>query len=80
MAEPPEGRLPPTFPTNGEATAAIASVTAAVEPMIASAAILTNDPDVLLTKEMLLRPSAPKRMVWVELNSSTDWLPRASRT
>ena len=48
--------------------------------MIASATILTNDPDVLLVKEMLLRPSAPKRMVWVAFNSSTDWLPRASTT
>ena len=76
IAEPPEGtsRFPPTIPVNGDAASST------VEPMIASATILTNDPDALLVKEMLLTPSAPNMIVWVELNSNTDRFPRASRT
>ena len=64
VEEPPEGGSLMISPVNGEATAATASSTpAAVELTTASATILTNDPDALLSKEMLLRPSAPKMMV-----------------
>ena len=73
MTEPLPGKRLPMSPVSGEVTPA-----AGVDATTASATMLTKDPEALLAREMLLSPSAPKMMVWVELKSSTGWLPLAS--